>query len=310
MRWLGRFGTPAASSSPPSSLLVSVRTKMGLPARRKARGHLTGEHVSVHKGRSMEFDDLRHYVRGDDVKDVDWKASARTGSILLKRYVAVRKHHLVAVVDTGRSMAARAAGGEPKRDLAVMAAGVLGSIAVQHGDLVGLVGGDAGGIIRAPLRESNVHLELLLRRVHTRIDLGGAPSDLAAVLRAVHRSTNRQLILLVVTDDAPFSAELEELVRRLRVQHEILWLTIEDTVLTDLELASRDLVDVVGGTHLPAALREDGALLADYAANRRARADHRTARLGQLRVAQAAIGREADVVPAVLGLLDRTRRAN
>ena len=49
---------------------------------------LDGEHGSIHKGRSMDFDDLREYVLGDDVKDLDWKATARSGRPLVKRFVA------------------------------------------------------------------------------------------------------------------------------------------------------------------------------------------------------------------------------
>ena len=62
---------------------------------------LEGEYGSIHTGRSMDFDDLREYVPGDDIKDLDWKATARTGRPLIKRYVATRQHAVLLVVDTG-----------------------------------------------------------------------------------------------------------------------------------------------------------------------------------------------------------------
>lgn len=291
------------------SLLVSVRTKMSLHVRHRVRGWLGGEYPSVHRGRSMDFDDLREYIRGDDVKDVDWKASARSGTILLKRYVAIRKHNVLLVVDTGRSMAARAAGGDQKRDVAVMAAGVFGQIAIQHGDLVGLLAGDAGGLVRAPLRQTNAHLELVLRQIHARIDTAGAPSDLAGLLEAVRRSTSRRMILLVVTDDAPLTDEHRAILRRLRVQHEILWLTINDTVLTEPSLAAADLLDVLGGGRLPAFLRDDAELRAAYDDATSAATLDRAAVLRQLGIVAHDVGAEADVIPAVLRLLERTRRA-
>ncbi len=292
-----------------ASLLVSVRTKMSLHVRHRVRGWLGGEYPSVHKGRSMDFDDLREYIRGDDVKDVDWKASARSGTILLKRYVAIRKHNVLLVVDTGRSMAARAAGGDQKRDVAIMAAGVLGQIAIQHGDLVGLLAGDAGGLVRAPLRQTNAHLELVLRQIDARIAAAGAPSDLAGLLEAVRRSTSRRMILLVVTDDAPLADEHRSILRRLRVQHEILWLTINDTVLTEPSLAAADLLDVLGGGRLPAFLRDDPELCAAYEHATSAATLDRATVLRQLGIVADDVGAEADVIPAVLRLLEGTRRA-
>src|SRR6478752_9672895 len=106
-----------------ASLLVKVRRKMSITAYRKVRSALEGEYASVFKGRSMDFDDLREYVPGDDVKDIEWRATARSGQVRIKRYVAIRKHNIMLVVDTGRSMAATAPSGEIKRDIAVMAAG-------------------------------------------------------------------------------------------------------------------------------------------------------------------------------------------
>ena len=88
------------------SLLRKVRMRTTIHAHRKVRSVLDGEYGSVHKGRSMDFDDLREYVPGDDIKDLDWKASARHGRPLIKRYIATRQHAVLLVVDTGCTMAA------------------------------------------------------------------------------------------------------------------------------------------------------------------------------------------------------------
>ena len=60
--------------------LVKVRKKMNIITQRRVRNVLTGNYGSVFKGRSIDFDDLREYDYGDDVKDIDWKASARSRS--------------------------------------------------------------------------------------------------------------------------------------------------------------------------------------------------------------------------------------
>src|SRR5688572_7937994 len=123
------------------SLLGKVQARLAVRARKPSADVMEGEHGSIHRGRSMDFDDLREYAVGDDVKDIDWKATARAGRPLVKRYVATRRHAVLLVVDTGRSMAALAAPGSDKRDVAVLAAGVIGQIAMTHGDSVGLVAG-------------------------------------------------------------------------------------------------------------------------------------------------------------------------
>ena len=86
-----------APADEPTARLRAVQRRLRLPARLRVRGLLSGEHGSMHKGRSMELDDLRHYERGDDVRDVDWKASARTGTVLMRRHVAERKQELLVV---------------------------------------------------------------------------------------------------------------------------------------------------------------------------------------------------------------------
>ena len=160
-----------------TSLLQRVKSKMAIFAHRKARGMLDGEYGSVFRGRSLDFDDLRAYVPGDEVRDIDWKASARHGSPLIKRYVAVRRQTVLLIADTGRNMAAEARDGETKKDIAVMALGVVGYLAHRHGDVVGLVCGDANGTRTVPAKAGEAHLERLLREVDSAARPGLRPQQ-------------------------------------------------------------------------------------------------------------------------------------
>lgn len=63
-----------------------------------------GAFRSVFRGRSMELEDLREYVAGDNLRDIDWKSSSRTGEILVRNYVAEKKRKIMFVVDTGKNM--------------------------------------------------------------------------------------------------------------------------------------------------------------------------------------------------------------
>lgn len=293
---------------PTGSLLVQVRTKLALHVRRRARSPLPGEHASIHKGRSMDFDDLREYQRGDEVRDIDWKSTARTGSVRLKRYVADRKHHALLVVDTGRSMSASARDGGSKRDLTVLVSGALGSVLNDQGDLVGLIAGDAAGRALAPWRSGDRHLEQVLRSIHARLGTARADSDLAGLLREVRDRHRRRMVLVVVTDEAGWNDDTAEVVRRLRAQHEIVWITILDLDPCDPVWGDREIVDATGGDRLLAAFRHDPEVRAEHAAVRRELERARREGLSTLGVVADEVTGESDAIPAVLRLIERSRR--
>ena len=81
-----------------ATLVNKVKGKLSIHVRRRSVALLDGGYASIHKGRSMDFDDLREYTVGDDVRDIDWKASARHGSMLIKRYVAERHFSLIIII--------------------------------------------------------------------------------------------------------------------------------------------------------------------------------------------------------------------
>ena len=97
------------------SRVARVRGRLALPTLRRATGLLDGRHKSVLLGHGQDFDDLSLYRPGDDVSDIDWKASARIGQPVIKRYQREANLPLVLAVDTGRTMAAQTPAGEDKR---------------------------------------------------------------------------------------------------------------------------------------------------------------------------------------------------
>jgi len=184
--------------------LRKVKTTMSIHAHRRTLELLDGEYASIHHGRSHDFDDLREYQPGDDVKDIDWKATARSHVPLVKRYIASRQHTLLLVVDSGRNMAAAAESGETKRDIAILVAGVLGYLATRHGDRVGLLMGDADRFESVQEGGSESHLERMLRRVHEAIALDGPRSHpQGGVGPAVRRVRPPPPILLNAPRPAP-----------------------------------------------------------------------------------------------------------
>lgn len=297
-----------------TSLLQRVKSDMAIFAHRKARGMLDGEYGSVFRGRSLDFDDLRAYIPGDEVRDIDWKATARHGSPLIRRYVAVRRQTVLLVTDTGRNMAAAARSGETKKDIAVMALGVMGYLAHRHGDVVGLVSGDSAGTTALPAKGGEAHLERLLRRVDSAATLDAAPSRLEDQLDHVARTIKGRNLLFVVADEVAASPATSRLLRRLQAQHEILWLTVRDARLVpDEPLLPPDEVpdsySVSGSYPLPAHLVRDPAVVSAYATAVAERDTGRKAMLRQAGITEGEVAGSRDVVSALFALLERHRRA-
>ena len=295
------------------SLLLRVKSKMTIFAHRKARGMLDGEYGSVFRGRSLDFDDLRAYIPGDEVRDIDWKASARHGSPLVKRYVAVRRQTVVLVADTGRNMAAAARSGETKKDIAIMALGVIGYLAHRHGDVVGLVSGDSSGTTALPAKGGEAHLERLLRQVDSAATLDAAASRIEDQLDHVVRTVKGRNLLFIVADEVAASPATAKLLRRLRAQHEVLWLTVRDAVLAPTilppEQAAPDSYSVSGGYPLLAHLARDPAVAAAYANAVADRDDGRKAMLRQAGITEGEVAGSQGVMTALFALLERHRRA-
>jgi uncharacterized protein (DUF58 family) len=289
--------------------VTRIKARLALHAHRKVRGVLEGEYAAVQTGRGMEFNDLREYVRGDDVKDLDWKASARTGEMLVKRYVAVRKHTVLLVVSTGRSMAAAYSLDGSKRDLAVDVAGMVGWLAVRQGDLVGVVYGDEAGQHGLPARTGELHLERCLDAVHTAIRPEAGASDLTTLLRYVARTIRRRTILLVVCDEEDATPELAAVLRRLVVQHEVLLVTVGDIDPVAVPADAPGSVDLDAQRALPSWLRGDPWLVEELSTSR---ADarqrfHRT--VASLGVAHEHMETSEAALATVRRLLARNRRA-
>jgi uncharacterized protein (DUF58 family) len=152
---------------------------------RDTSGLLEGGRYALVHTRSLEFDDLRPYVPGDDVRDIDWKASARSGQVLIKRFVSEKHHKILVVADAGRNTTAQAPSGEPKRDIAAHVIGAIGLITLRRSDEIGMVFGDVRGCVDIRLRRGETHIESMLHRFHQHTTTHPAPSNVLTQLNWV-----------------------------------------------------------------------------------------------------------------------------
>lgn len=289
------------------SLLKKVRTKLSIETHQKVRSLLEGQYGSVFKGRSMDFEDLREYIIGDDIKDIDWKATARSGQTLIRRYIAIRKHNILFVVDTGRNMAAASADGNKKSDVIIFISGVLGSIAQKHGDLVAMVAGNNESSSYFPLKSSDAHLERLLQHIDNSTGLNSPDSNIARQLEYVAKSIRRRMMLVIIADESPFTAEHEQLVRRLRVQHEILWITVADADIQSPALNSASLLEVKNNLVLPSFVTHNKKILDEFESETIKRQNEVAVALKRLSITNQVIRGETDTVKSLIALLEKQK---
>lgn len=192
------------------------------------RGLLEGGRYALVHTRSMEFDDLRAYVPGDDVRDIDWKASARSGSVLVKRFVSEKHHKILFVADAGRNMSALAPSGEDKRDVAAHIMGAVGLIALRRSDQIGMVYGDRRGSVNVPQRRGEPHIEGLLHRWYQHNTSDPGASDVTAQLDYVATHYRHSMLIFVVSDEPEVDRRLNAVLTRLSGRHDIMWAMVSD----------------------------------------------------------------------------------
>lgn len=118
-------------------ILAKVR-QIEIRTSRLAQETLAGQYHSVFKGRGMDFEEVREYVPGDEVRAIDWNVTARSGRPFIKKYTEERELTIVLVVDLSAS-GSFGSGSQSKRELAAEVASVLAFSAIRNDDKVGLV---------------------------------------------------------------------------------------------------------------------------------------------------------------------------
>ena len=136
---LGLAGRQAVIDAPGRlRVLPPFTSRRHLPSRLARLRELDGNTTLQVRGQGTEFDSLREYVRGDDVRSIDWRATARAGTTMLRTWRPERDRHVVIVIDTGRTAAARVGDGV-RLDAAMEAALLLSVLAARAGDHVHLI---------------------------------------------------------------------------------------------------------------------------------------------------------------------------
>ena len=180
-----------------NELIARVR-RIEITTRQLVEDGLAGEYHSVFKGRGMEFDEVRQYIPGDDVRTIDWNVTARTGEPYVKSYVEERELTVMLAVDVS--------GSEDfgtrnwfKRELAVELAAVVSIAATTNNDKVGLLLFTDKVELLVPPMKGKTHVLRMLRDLLAYEPVGSG-TDIRLALDTIYLLLKRRSIVFLVSD--------------------------------------------------------------------------------------------------------------
>jgi uncharacterized protein (DUF58 family) len=157
-----------------------------------------GQYESVFKGRGMEFEEVRPYQPGDDIRAIDWNVTARTGHPFIKKFVEERELNIMLLVDVSPSLRFGSKL-RSKADLAAELSGLLAYAAIQKQDKVGLLLFTDRVEKFIPAAKGTTHLSRMLREILTAQPQGNQ-TVLDPALRHLNDIIKRQSIIFIISD--------------------------------------------------------------------------------------------------------------
>jgi len=183
---------------PFSNDLMNQIRRIEIRTRHKVEDLFAGSYLSVFKGRGIEFDEVRPYQSGDDVRSVDWNVTARMGELYVKRFIEERELTVLLMVDVSGSQDFGSVGRFKREAVAEMAA-LLAFAASRNNDKVGLLLFTDRVEKYFPPRKGRRHILRLVRELLT-YKPAGRGTDLKAALDYTNRMLKRRGIVFLLSD--------------------------------------------------------------------------------------------------------------
>ena len=218
--------------------------RLHISAGRRVDNLFAGDYRSAVRGQGMEFEEVRAYVPGDDVRHIDWNVTARTGEPFIKVYREERQVTVLLVVDISGSTGVGSGGRDGRTDRRLQIARVAGGLAyasIRNQDRIGLVTFTSDVETYLPARRSRGHVWAVIQRVYEATGQSRG-TDLSAALGFVHQMQRRRAVVVVVSDfldGGPWESVLGSVARR----HKVHAVAVHDPL--DAGLGSLGLVEVV-----------------------------------------------------------------
>ena len=284
--------------------IKKIKANISIYANKKTSNILDGEYKSIYKGRSLDFDDLREYVIGDDIKYIDWKSSARSGKTLIRRYIAEKKHNILFVLDTGKKMLGDTKKIEPKKELAIMTMGTLAYLVNHHGDMVGSMYNTYKGLQYYPLKTGIQNIQKMIYHYESDIDKDTG-RNLNDILIHISQYMKRKMIIFIITDIAGIENIQEDVLKKLTIQNDVMVMNISDADIT----GNRGY-DMDNESYIPEIILKDMKLHNIEEKIKNQLYEAALKKFKKYKISMVTIDEEKEIVNKIIELLERHKNAN
>jgi uncharacterized protein (DUF58 family) len=218
-------------ASTTKAMMTRLR-QLEIRTRRLVNDSLVGEYHSVFKGRGMDFDEVREYIAGDEVRAIDWNVTARAGRPFVKKFAEERELNILLVVDISAS-GNFGSGAQSKRDLAAELASLLAFSAIRNSDKVGLLLYTDRIEQFLPPKKGRRHVLRVVREILYHVPQGRG-TDSVKALDVVSHVLHRRAIVFLISDfqspgePARVAVDLRRAMRQTNRRHDLVAVHIED----------------------------------------------------------------------------------
>lgn len=213
----------------PKEILKKIR-KLEIQTKGIVNTLFGGEYQSAFKGRGMEFTEVRAYTYGDDIRQIDWNVTARTGDPFIKIFEEEREQTLMLCIDISQS-GTFGSQDQSKMDLAIELCAVLAFSAIKNSDKVGLVLFSDHIEKVVPPKKGRTHVLRLIRELFTTKPTGTG-TDIADALSYINRLLDRRAIVVLASDFR--DDEFEKQLRITNQKHDLVSIIINDQLEDEL----------------------------------------------------------------------------
>ncbi len=213
--------------------------KLQLLARGIVEGFCSGKHRSPHKGFSVEFKEHRQYVRGDELKNIDWKVFGKSDRLYIREFEEETNLRCTLLVDRSGSMAYQGdRASKSKYDYGVQLAAALTYLMLGQQDAVGLITFDDQPRDHIPMRSRPSHLRNVLEALTGKVTY--RETDLGGVFRQIAPKLSRRGVVIIISDSMGDVPSIAKSLSQFRAsKHEIVFFQVLDPDELDFPFAGR-----------------------------------------------------------------------
>ena len=194
--------------------------KINIFTKRLMNSSISGDYLSAFKSSGLEFDQIREYQYGDDVRFIDWNSSAKSGKIMLKQYISERDRTIILMIDVSLSTFYSSCA-EIKKDMIAQVAATLAFVANNNKDRVGVIFFSDQIECFIPPKRSNLHIGRIIEKIFA-LEPKGSKTNIDVALNFLVGLKKRNAIVFMLSDFIDIESDYSKILRVVRCEYDFI----------------------------------------------------------------------------------------